>query len=132
MPPVREKDTEATRPIPVVTRTAYTLKGFRGGLSKRIQKYFLSGIDPDSTENDLRDFLTVNDVMHTEMRFFKSRCSENMLAKVTIWEENAVTVESEGFWPYGVQCRSWLTRPELCNYYKHQNEHTNVDNENES
>ena len=132
MASVREKDTEEARPIPVVTRTANTSKGFRGVLRKRARKYFLSGIDPDSTENDLRDFLTENDVMHTEIRFFKSRRSESMLAKVTIWEENAATVESEGFWPYGVQCRPWLTRPELRNYYKQQNGQTNDDNEYES
>ena len=129
MAPAKDNVKDSARPIPVISSSTTTSKGFRGVLRRRVRRYFLSGIDPGSTEADLRDFLNENDVTHTEVRFFKSRRSESILAKVTIWEDNAATVESEGFWPYGVKCRPWMTRPELRNYYKYQNEQTDHVNE---
>ena len=87
-PPAMESDTAAARPIPVVGRPSNKPKGFKGVLRKRVRKYFLTGIAPESTENNLQDFLTENDVVHTEIRFFKGRRSDSISAKVIIWEEN--------------------------------------------
>ena len=78
-----------------------------------MKHYFLTGIDQGSNEDGLRDFLDANSVTYTDIKIFKPRKGVSLAAKVSIWEENAPIVESESFWPIGVTCKRWMTRPEI-------------------
>ena len=87
-------------------------------IRRKAKTYFLSGIDPESNEEGIRDFLSQNDVISSRVNVFKPRRGETLAAKIIIWEEHAQIVESEFFWPSGVTCKEWMTTPELRLAYK--------------
>ena len=101
---------------------------FKGVIKRKAKAYFLSGIDPDSNEDGIRDFLSQNDVISSKVNVFKPRCGETLVAKITIWEEHAQVVESELFWPSSVTCKAWMTKPELRLAYKQRTGTESSDN----
>ena len=99
-------------------------------LRRKVKHYFLNGIDPESNEDGVRDFLTENEVTFSTVKVFKPRRGDSLAAKITVWEEHAYIVESESFWPTGVTCKQWMTKPELRFAYKQRTDAENLDNEN--
>ena len=118
------------RPIPVVNTSGNHDGRFRGVLRRKGKTYFLNGIDPDSNEVGVRDFLTENEVMFSTIKVFKPRHGDSLAAKITIWEDHAHIVESESFWPPGVTCKNWMTKPELRLAYKQRTETENLEHGN--
>lgn len=124
-------DIQEARPIPVLGATSQGQGHFKGVLRRKIKNYFLTGIDQDSDEDGLRDYLDANGIIYNDIRMFKPRKGVSLAAKISIWEENASTIESESFWPIGIACKRWMTRPELRqinkqrsdNYYSEYNDY---------
>ena len=119
-----------SRPIPVVNSSGKPDGRFKGVLRRKVKHYFLNGIDPESNEDGVRDFLTENEVTFSTVKVFKPRRGDSLAAKITVWEEHAYIVESESFWPTGVTCKQWMTKPELRFAYKQRTDAENLDNEN--
>ena len=129
--PIPEHDIQEAHPIPVLGAKSQGQGRFKGVLRRKIKNYFLTGIDQDSDEDGLRDYLDANGIIYNEIRIFKPRKGVSLAAKISIWEENASAIESESFWPMGIACKRWMTRPELRqinkqrsdNYYSDYNEY---------
>lgn len=96
---------------------------FRGVSRHKLAKYYVGNIDLDATENDIHDFLIQNDVKCTQFTLFNSRNTDSLSAYIAIWEEHGHIVEDPHFWPDGVSCRQWITRPQ---HRRGKNQRNNV------
>ncbi|MES9884951.1 MAG: hypothetical protein ABW185_29255, partial [Sedimenticola sp.] len=107
--PQRQHEQRLTNNSNVIPQAADT-GGFRGVTRKPLMKYYLGNVHPDSTEDDIKQYLDVNDVKCTHVTIFNTRRTDSLSALVVIWAEHAQYVESEDFWPDGVSCKQWRAR----------------------
>ncbi len=84
---------------------------FKGVVRKKLANFFISGIDPDCTESDLLEHIKQNDVKCTRSTLFNNRWDDSLCAQIVIWEEHSDFVSDPEFWPPGMSCRKWVTRP---------------------
>ena len=77
---------------------------FTGVLRKRARSYIVTGIDIDSTEQGLHDFLTYLDIIYKSAKFIYTRRSDS--------EEQAEFMELVDNLPDGITCRRWMNSSE--------------------
>ncbi|XP_061195304.1 neurogenic locus protein delta-like [Saccostrea echinata] len=81
---------------------------FRGVKYKRKARFYISGIDRESTQQGILNYTENKGVKITHMVLFKPRTTRSQLtAKINIPYEQACVVEGHDFWPKGVSCRRW-------------------------
>ena len=110
-PPPRTIETPEYSAIPVIGREVKSVSRFKGVVRKQSKKYFISGIDMNSDETSIRDFLEENDVVCSKITLFENRNRDALSGQLIIWEEHAERVEAEYFWPNGVVLRPWRPKP---------------------
>ena len=98
-PPPRTIETSEYSAIPVIGREVKSVSRFKGVVRKQSKKYFISGIDMNSDEASIRDFLEENDVVCPKITLFENRDRNALSGQLIIWEEHAEFVEAEYFWP---------------------------------
>ena len=110
-PPMRTIETSEYRAIPVIGREVKSVSRFKGVVRRQSKKYFISGIDMDSDEASIRDFLEENDVVCSKITLFENKNRDALSGQLIIWEEHAERVEAEYFWPNGDVIRPWRPKP---------------------
>ena len=110
-PPPRTIETPEYSAIPVIGREVKSVSRFKGVVRKQSKKYFISGIDMNSDEASIRDFLEENDVVCSKITLSENRNRDALSGQLIIWEEHAERVEAEYFWPNGVVLRPWRPKP---------------------
>ena len=81
---------------------------FTGVLRKRVKVYVVTGIDLESTEEGLCDFLNDLNVQFKSAKFIYTRRTDCRVARVVVDANDSSIVEDENNWPEGIHCRSWL------------------------
>ncbi len=84
---------------------------FRGVARPKLTKYYVGNIELDVTDDDFHEYLSQGGVKCTQLTLFNSRSADSLAAYVSIWAEHSDIVEDPSFWPEGVSCRRWVTRP---------------------
>ena len=83
---------------------------FVGVTYKRNARYYLSGIGPKSTKEGIVRYIESRGATVSHFVLFKPKFSGRRLtAKVNVAPRDADLIESEDFWPDGVQCRRWYS-----------------------
>ncbi|MES9903947.1 MAG: hypothetical protein ABW168_14885 [Sedimenticola sp.] len=96
---------------------------FRAVVRHNLAKYYVGNIDLDATDDDFHEFLQEFGVKCTQLTLFNSRNSESLSAYIAIWDEHSHIVEDSNFWPDGVTCRHWITRPQTNRRRNTRNDH---------
>ncbi len=110
---VRRKRTLRTnRTIQRVQGGSITSSGTLCG-SKRVKTkcYFLSGVSPDCTEEQIRNYCNKRSVQTTGCYILRSRNWGTQSAKLFVANDCSDTVEQTDFWPEFIQCRQWMRDP---------------------
>jgi hypothetical protein len=83
---------------------------FRGVTHNKSARYFLSGIDKETTYDGIKNYLKNKGIHETHLALFKPRGRfASRTAKINIPPFYARSVESRGFWPEGIWCRPWYS-----------------------
>ena len=80
---------------------------FTGVLRKHVKVYVVTGIDLESTEEGLCDFLKDLNVQFKSAKFKYTR-TDCRVARVVEDANDSSIVEDENNWPERIHCRSWL------------------------
>ncbi|WAR12174.1 hypothetical protein MAR_026354 [Mya arenaria] len=82
---------------------------FKGKYHGRTRSYFISNIDPDSSEHGLNQYLTDNTLTPVESYVFQCK-SGDLAAKVVVPAHQGYLLEDYNFWPNFMKCRRWMSR----------------------
>ena len=76
---------------------------------------YLSKVDKDYTEDDVKSMLAGNDINMKYIRQINGRHGLGLKKSfmIVIPEKDFDTVMNEEFWPEGLECREWLNRDQL-------------------
>ena len=111
---VRKKRTLRTglRPNRTVRGGDLTSSGtLRGSKRVRTKCYFVSGVSPDSTEEQIRSYCNKRFVQTTGCYLLRSRNWGTQSAKLFVAADCSDTVEQTDFWPEFIHCRPWIRDP---------------------
>lgn len=119
----RPDESPATNRIPVhMTNDANMVSirenaEFHGISRKRVDRYFVSGIRKDSTEEGMRSYLEDNKVRVTFVRFFDSyrQNVSSYSAQLNVRHEDSHILFSHKFWPDGMRIRRWIPKSKFYN-----------------
>ena len=81
---------------------------FPGVVRNRVKTYVINGIDLDSTEEGLCDFLHDLGVHFKAATFIYTRRTDYRLVRVVVDANDANIIEDQDNWPEGKHCRPWL------------------------
>ena len=95
---------------------------FHGNNRKQVDRYFVSGISKDSSENGMRSFLEENGVRFTFIRFFAHEYSSSFSAQLNVERKDSRKVQGRTFWPTGIRIRRWIPRNKF--YYNRDDTQT--------
>ena len=105
----------AYQQLPEISKVKVTPKAkgasesrFTGVVRKRAKTYVITGIDLDSNEQGLHDFLTYLDIMFRSAKFIYYRRVDCQVAQIVIDSDQAELVEHPDTWPEGMICRPWM------------------------
>ena len=102
---------EHSGPSSVPASVEATHRGhFKGVLRKKAKSYFLTGIDPDSDELGLYDFLEELGVVCKSARFLDTKRQDCLVAQIVVNEDQKDVVEDPNTWLEGIVCREWQKR----------------------
>ena len=85
--------------------------GLRGAQRVWCLPYYLSGISPDSTVDDIIDYCRRKSVTVTGVYLLRSKAWGTVSAKAFINKLDGEKVLSDGFWPPFMKCRLWRKEP---------------------
>ena len=85
---------------------------FVGVIRKRAKLYMISGIDLDSNEEGLHDFLVDIGITFRTAKFLYTNRTDCQVAQIVVDEDQREAVEDPKTWPDGITCRRWLKRSE--------------------
>lgn len=86
---------------------------FLGVTYKKSARYFLSGVNKDSTHDGIKQFLESKGVHVTHLALFKPKGRFSVrTAKINVSPQYSNAMESTDFWPEGVRCRKWYNERE--------------------
>jgi len=86
---------------------------FVGVVRKKAKLYIVSGIDLESNEEGLHDFLTEVGVTFKTAKFISTRRTDCQVAQIVVSEDHSDVVESPDTWPDNITCKPWLRRSEM-------------------
>ena len=81
---------------------------FTGVLRKKAKAYLITGIDPNSTEEGLKDFLESNDITYKSVKFLFTKRTDCKVAQIVVNEDQSAILENPEAWPRGISCRPWM------------------------
>lgn len=90
---------------------------FKGVIRKKAKSYIIVGIDLDSDQDGLEEFLTDTGITYKSAKFLSTRRTDSQVAQIVIHEDQAPLVEDPETWPPGISCRPWLKRPDYRERY---------------
>lgn len=100
---------------------------FKGVVRKKAKAYIITGIDLDSDQKGLEDFLVDIGVEYKSAKFLYTRRTDSQVAQIVVHEDQAEILENPDTWPTGVQCRVWLKRTDYRKRYYGQDEYDPID-----
>ena len=103
-PDVRRHNDDEDSPSGLETTAAR----FQGVLRKRLKSFIITGIDLQSNEQGLHEFLIDLEVPFKSAYFIYTRRTDCQVAKVTVSEDAADILEDTELWPPGMSCRPWM------------------------
>ena len=98
--------------VPVKSTNSEQIKKnrFRGVLRKKAKSYFITGIDLDSTQEGLYDFLDDLGITYKLAKFLYTRRTDCQVAQIVVDEDQTELIEDQEIWPEGITCREWMKR----------------------
>ena len=106
---------------------------FVGVTYKRNARYYLSGIGRRSSKEGILNYIEQKGATVSHFILFKPKSPRARLtAKVNVALRDADLIESDNFWPDGVQCRRWYSVrqwEEMCSNRNTQYEDWDIDND---
>ncbi|MES9881904.1 MAG: hypothetical protein ABW185_13580, partial [Sedimenticola sp.] len=85
------------------------VKSFKGRYRGRVKMYYIGGIDPDSNQQGLEEYLIERGVTPIKTSVFKSK-NGDLAAKINIPLYQSEFVEDTDFWPRFTRCRQWMSQ----------------------
>lgn len=86
---------------------------FLGVTYKKAARYYLSGINHESTYEGIKTYVESKGVKISYLTLFKPKGRYSVrTAKINVSPNCSETVEAPGFWPDGVHCRKWYSERE--------------------
>lgn len=99
--------TEGDKPRPS-NKTKQHKDVFPGVTYKKAARYFLSGINKESTYDGIKNYVENKGVHITHLTRFKPKGRYSIrTAKINIASKCSQIVDAQEFWPDGVHCRKW-------------------------
>jgi len=110
---VASANTSPTTPvvIDIVTAEPNQAKSnsrFVGVVRKRAKFYMIGGIDLDSNEAGLHDFLVDTGITYKTAKFIHSNRTDCQVAQIVVDEDQAEILDDPYTWPDGMFCRPWV------------------------
>ena len=94
------------------------LHKFKGVVRKKAKSYIIVGIDLESDQEGLEEFLTDIGITYKSAKFLSTRRTDSQVAQIVIHEDQSPLVEDTETWPPGISCRPWLSSSEYRERYK--------------
>ena len=85
--------------------------GLRGAQRVRTKCFFVSGLSPDCTVDEVVDFCRDQSVNIIACYLLRSRAWGTLSAKIFVAEASCEAVVKADFWPEHVRCRRWKRSP---------------------
>lgn len=110
-------------------KSTHVASAFKGKYRGRVKMYYIGGIDRDSNQQGLEEYLLERHVTPLYTSVFNSR-NGDLAAKITVPLYQGTRVEEDDFWPRFARCRQWLSRNKWDeyrnNYENHDGYHMNA------
>ncbi|KAL4221070.1 hypothetical protein ACF0H5_019332 [Mactra antiquata] len=103
---------------------------FRGVVRRRAKSYIITGIDLDSNENGIHDFLFSLDVPCKSVKFLFTRRTDCKVAQIIVDENYSEIIENPNIWPSGIFCRPWMKKTDYMS--RHRRFHSRNQSENDN